>query len=114
LYPVSGKVFCKGQPAAGATVCFAPKDAGNRFQSQAPQGVVGEDGTFTLASSAGPGAAPGDYVVLIEWKEGAGKGRAAALNAPDRLKRRYLNPAQPLLQAEVKPMSNTLPPFEVQ
>jgi hypothetical protein len=116
LYPVSGKVLYKGQPAAGATVYFRHKGATESLHEQTPQGVVAEDGTFTLAGPAGHGALPGEYVVLVEWKDGAGKrkGRSPALNAPDRLKHRYLDPAKPLLQAEVKATTNQLPPFELQ
>jgi hypothetical protein len=115
LYPVQGKVLYQGQPAVGATVTFHRKGEVDRLQEQSPQGVVGEDGTFTLAGPSGSGAAPGDYVVLLEWKEGAGKarGRSPGLKAPDRFKGRYLNPNKPLLQAEVKPGRNQLPPFEL-
>ena len=115
LYPVSGKVLYHGEPASGATVTFVRKGAADRQQEQTPQGVVHEDGTFTLACPGGDGAAPGEYAVLVEWKEGAGKkkGRAPALSAPDRLKQRYMNPAQPLLTATVEAKTNTLPVFDL-
>src|SRR5262245_45207130 len=45
LYPVSGKVLYKGEPAAGATVSFVRKGAAERLQEPAPQGVVQEDGS---------------------------------------------------------------------
>ena len=111
-YPVSGKVVYNGEPAVGATVMFVRKDA----PSQTHQGVVGEDGTFTLAGPAGDGALPGEYTVLVEWKEGAGKsrGRSPGLSAPDRLKKRYLDPNRPLLTATIDAKSNRLPPFEVE
>jgi hypothetical protein len=115
LYPVHGMVLYKGEPAVGATVYFHRRGAADPFREQTPQGVVADDGSFTLAGPAGAGAAPGEYAVLVEWKEGAGKrkGRSPGLNAPDRLKHRYLNPAKPLLLAEVKPTTNRLPPFEI-
>jgi hypothetical protein len=80
-----------------------------------PQGTVQDDGTFTLASPAGKGVPPGEYVVLVEWKEGAGKvkGRAPALGAPDRLKKKYLDPNHPLLTATVDGKTRSLPPFEL-
>jgi hypothetical protein len=114
-FPVTGKVLYKGEPAAGATVTFLRKEADRRKESPV-QGVVREDGSFTLAGPGGPGALPGEYVVLIEWKEGAGKskGRAPALSAPDRLKGRYLDPNNPVLTAKVEPATNQLPPFELQ
>jgi hypothetical protein len=116
IYPVSGKVLHKGQPAVGATVSFVRNGATNRSEEQAPQGVVNEDGTFTLASALGQGAVPGDYIVLVEWKQGAAKarGRSPGLNAPDRLKKRYLDPTRPLLTATIEAKSNDLPPFNVE
>jgi hypothetical protein len=115
IYPVQGKVLYRGEPAVGATVTFVRKEAASRMQEQTPQGVVGEDGTFSLAGPLGPGAQPGEYAVLVEWKVGAGrvKGRSPGLSAPDRLEKRYLDPARPLLTATVEAKTNTLPPFEV-
>jgi hypothetical protein len=116
IYPVSGKVLYRGEPAVGATVTFVRMNVVDRFKELTPQGVVGDDGTFTLAGPKGEGALPGEYAVLVEWKEGGGKvrGRAPALNAPDRLKKRYLDAKKPLLTARVEARSNNLPPFELQ
>jgi len=116
IYPVSGKMLYRGEPAVGATVTFVRKGVTDRLQEQTPQGVVREDGTFSLATPLGAGALPGEYAVLVEWKVGAGKikGRSPALNAPDRLNRRYLDPARPLLTATVEAKTNSLPPFELQ
>jgi hypothetical protein len=58
-YSVSGKVLYKGEPAKGALVYFHRKGATDRFHEHVPQGVVGEDGAFTLASPTGEGALPG-------------------------------------------------------
>jgi hypothetical protein len=112
---VSGKVLFNGEPAVGATVTFVRRGAADPLKEQTPQGIVGEDGTFTLNGPGGEGAQPGEYVVLVEWKEGAGarRGRAPALSAPDRLKKKYLDPNNPLLTAKVEAKSNTLPPFEL-
>jgi hypothetical protein len=116
LYPVSGKVLSKGEPASGAMVTFVRKGVADPLSEPTPQGVVQEDGTFTLAGPTGVGALPGEYIVLVEWKEGAGKGRgrAPALNALDRLKQRYLDPNKPLLTATVEAKLNNLPTFEVE
>jgi hypothetical protein len=116
LYPVSGTVKYQGEPAAGATVTFLPKGQTDKSSAAVAQGVVGEDGTFKLAGPAGEGLKPGEYVVLVEWKEGGGrgKGRAPALNAPDRLKKRYLDPNRPLLTATVEAKTNKLPVFDLQ
>jgi hypothetical protein len=115
VYPVSGKVLYKGEPARGALVYFHRKGATDRLHEHVPQGVVGEDGIFTLASPSGAGALPGEYAVLIEWKAGAGKmpGRSPGLKAPDRFRGRYMNPNNPAFQVEVKSEKNRLPPFEL-
>jgi hypothetical protein len=115
VYPVTGKVVYHGDPAVGATVTFVRKGAADRTQELTPQGVVAEDGTFSLATPLGAGAPPGEYAVLVEWKVGAGKakGRSPGLDAPDRFKRRYLDPERPLLTATVEAKTNTLPPFEL-
>jgi hypothetical protein len=116
IYPVNGKVLYHGEPAVGATVTFVRQDGTNRTKELTPQGVVDDDGKFSLASPLGAGALPGDYAVLVEWKTGADrmKGRSPALNAPDRLKRRYLDPTRPLLTATVESRTNSLAPFELQ
>jgi hypothetical protein len=115
LYPVDGKVLYHGEPAVGATVSFIRKGVTDRLSEQVPQGTVQEDGSFELSSPLGQGAAAGDYIVLVEWKQGAGKtkGRSPALNAPDRLKKRYLDPSHPVLTAVIESKSNVLPPFEL-
>ena len=115
LHPVSGSVTYQGRPAVGAMVTFVPRGQTDRSSTAIAQGVVGGDGTFKLAGPAGEGIKPGEYIVLIEWKEGAGKaqGRSPSLNAPDRLKKRYLDADRPLLTATVGAKTNQLPPFEV-
>src|SRR5262249_3910537 len=111
LYPVSGKVLVNGEPAVGATVTFVRKGSADPLKEPTPRGTVGEAGTFTVRGPGGDGAPPGEYVVLVEWKEGAGgkHGRAPALSAPDRLKKKYLDPNKPLLTATVEAKTNNLP-----
>jgi hypothetical protein len=116
LYPVTGKVLVKGEPAVGASVTFVRKGGVEPFSEKMPQGTVNEDGTFVLFGPTGKGALPGQYIVLVEWKEGAGKvaGRSPGLSAPDRLQKKYLDPEHPLLAATIEAKSNTLPPFDLQ
>ena len=128
-YPVYGKVLHKGEPAIGATVSFFPKSAAGS-DGQIPRGEVEADGSFRLDSGdLGPGALPGQYAVLVEWRQGPLRthrrdtartvGKHAAregkplLIADDRLKGRYFDIAHPRLDAEVKNESNTLPPFNL-
>jgi hypothetical protein len=115
LNPVYGKVLFKSEPAVGATVYFHRVGSSDSLHEQVPMGVIQDDGTFQLAGPSGAGAPTGDYVVLVEWKEGAGKlrGRSPGLNALDRLKGRYRNMKKPLLHAEIKSGANRLPTFEL-
>jgi hypothetical protein len=122
LYPVYGKVLCKGEPAAGAIVYFHRKDFTDRSHEVTPIGIVQSDGSFTVTSaSLGDGALPGEYLVQIEWREGPiqlgrpprGTRGKPMREPPDRLKGRYANLKKPRLEAEIKPETNYLSAFEV-
>jgi hypothetical protein len=141
LYPVYGKATYKGEPAAGAYLVLirdgpAPPGAPDIARQEPPSATVEEDGSFTVScGELGYGAPPGKYKVLFDWRTGlaadAVKAQEAAekekmgrrarsykadkhsMLAPDRLKGRYANPANPLLTVEIKPQTNNLPPFEL-
>jgi hypothetical protein len=133
LYPVSGKVLYKGEPAAGAVVYFHREGPSPVPVSTIPFGIVDEDGSFYLSSDGeGNGCPPGRYAVLVEWKTKSetpveqpkpsrvkGKSKAAPVNSRstrnsvDRLKGRYFAISKPLIHADVLPQSNSLPPFEL-
>jgi hypothetical protein len=113
LYPVSGTVTYRGEPAAGAFV-FLYRPGIDSQSDQTRMGVVRPDGSYTIDSGPlGKGATPGEYVVLVRWKDErprAGPHRGAA---PDRLRGRYYDPAHPLLHAQVRAQTNQLPPIEL-
>ena len=57
LVPVSGKLVCDGQPAAGAILLFhrvssAPAPAAKAAAGVIPSATVGSDGTFSVESAA--------------------------------------------------------------
>jgi hypothetical protein len=113
LYPVSGKVLFKGQPAAGAAVFFS-RQGGDPMKEPLIMGIVQDDGTFSLVSGAqGQGALPGEYDVLIEWKRHRHRARGVPQQSPDRLKGRYADPKRPALHATIKAQTNQLAPFEL-
>ena len=113
LYPVSGKVTYKGQPATGAAVFFKRQGV-DPMNEHMIMGLVQEDGSFTLVCGAeGKGAQPGDYDVLIEWKQGPNRSKGLTRTMPDKLKGRYADPNRPLFRATIKAGTNTLPPFEL-
>ncbi|HZY83325.1 MAG TPA: hypothetical protein VFE78_00730 [Gemmataceae bacterium] len=120
LSPVSGTLTYRGAPAAGATVHFRRTGA-DPLNEQSVMGIVQADGTFTLVCGAqGPGAPPGEYEVLIEWRQGPSPAGAARhgrgdprRNPADRLKGRYADPKRPRFHAVIRAGANHLPPFEL-
>jgi hypothetical protein len=138
LFPVSGKVTYRGEPAAGAVVYFHRQGPTAASPHPTPSAIAEYDGSFYLTCDGlGDGCPPGEYAVLIEWKgkpdpaaaqpkpdRAKGKGKTKtkeftvnkqmARQGVDRLKGRYFDIAKPLLHAEVAPRTNTLPPFELE
>jgi hypothetical protein len=113
LYPVSGQVTYKGRPAVGAVVHFH-RVAGESIKEQSIMGIVDQDGSFALVCGhLGNGAPPGEYDVLVEWRQGPNEAKGLANKAPDKLQGRYANPKRPVLHAVVKSQNNSLPPFEL-
>jgi hypothetical protein len=130
LSPVSGKVLCNGQPAAGAVLLFHRETGGDAPPANAaniiPSAVAGDDGSFSVESQPlGYGAAPGKYKVLIQWPEDSGPAQAQSGSktktasvggkkvevakrnklapvAPDRLKGRYMDSNKPQFHAEIQ------------
>jgi hypothetical protein len=113
IYPVSGKVIYQGAPAAGATVFFYRQGA-DPMNEHMIMAIVQEDGSFELVcGSLGKGAPPGQYDVVIEWKQGSGQSKGRPQHGPDKLKGRYADPKHPILHATVEAKSNQLAPFEL-
>ncbi len=112
LYPVSGKVTCNGQPADGATVFFFPHGSA-KLNDPIVMGIVRQDATFELVcGSLGKGAPPGDYDVVIEWRQRPSRNNSQRI-APDKLAGRYADPKHPALHATVEAGTNELAPFEL-
>ena len=73
---VSGKVTLDGQPAPAGTIVFVPLKPG-LLQAQ---GLIQDDGTFTIAEADGP--SPGEYKVEIICAKKTGR-RVRSLSSPD-------------------------------
>lgn len=113
LYPVLGKVFYNGAPAAGAAVFFYRQGASS-LQEQMVMGVVRDDGSFELVCGPwGAGAPPGEYNVAIEWKPVVGQRGGNPQRAADRLNGRYADLNQLRLRATIDAKPTELPPFEL-
>jgi len=121
LPKVTGGVFFKGQPAAGALVIFNPA-SGEKGSLKRPSAQVNDDGSFQL-STYGPsdGAIPGEYQVTILWLDGGnetegglGAGSQERAGGGDRLKGRYSQPESSGLTATIPEGDVVLPPFELE
>jgi hypothetical protein len=112
VYPVAGKVFCKGKPAEGATVTFVRRDKNDSKMPQ-PGGQVGRDGSFRLSTYASYDGAPaGRYVVTIIYPSPERKENDEN-TGPDLLQGRYADPKTTPFAADVKEKTNDLEPFLV-
>jgi hypothetical protein len=99
VYPVSGKVFYRQQPAPGAVVTFAPaKDPdAKEWPTGYPHAEVQADGSFKVATyGTDDGAPAGEYTVTIVWIAGERD------REYDKFKGRYANQQKSKFKVEVK------------
>jgi hypothetical protein len=116
VHPVSGQVFVKGKPAAGAQVIFyTDRKELKKPGLPIPEGKVGDDGRFQLQTYApGDGAPTGDYRVAIIWNEVVvDDPDPESVVVRDRLGNRYAVPDKSGLVAKVAEGNNEVPPFEL-
>jgi hypothetical protein len=109
VVPVRGKVLYHGQPADGALVVFNPV-GDNDPKAVRPQGTVGSDGAFEMATyDDKDGAPPGEYDVAIVWLIENEKTKRVWSPLPAR----YMAPEQSGLRVTIRDGENDLPPFQV-
>ncbi len=139
LFPVSGKVTFRGEPAANALVVFHDKRPRDELRNlPIPRARTDDDGSFRLSSyETNDGAPAGEYRVTVILPESAlpsaeaapprdatnstDNARAeelvidpeAAGNPRDRLEDRYSDPETSGLEALVAEHENILPSFEL-
>lgn len=109
VYPVRGEVFFRGEPATGAEVHFHPVDTA----APPAMATVDDDGAFELSTySTSDGAAVGDYIVTINWREER-PGDGEVIVGPDRLGERYSKRDISKLTATVSEGENLLDRFDL-
>jgi hypothetical protein len=118
VYPVSGKVLYRGEPAAGAEVIFYKKSADGAAATVQPAGRVQDDGSFRVTTfTDGDGAPAGDYGIGIVWRRPVdARGNPVRKSGglyPDFFGEFYANSTNPQFHTEVKPGTNELPTFDL-
>jgi hypothetical protein len=115
VFPVRGKVFYRGQPAAGALVFFLPlHDA----LADKPHGKVDAAGAFEISTyRLNDGAPPGEYAVTILWPgpnpHSNGEGDEDN-QGPDQLGGRYTSGTNSTWHVKVAEQPIELDPFELE
>ena len=115
VYPVSGAVFVKNEPAAGAIIFFHSATDPTNPHGLHPVAKADDDGTFRLTSYLkNDGAPAGEYVVTITWPAPRPAGASDEGMTPrDRLNGAYATPAVSKLRATVVAGNNQLEPFRL-
>lgn len=117
VYPVKGKILVNGQPAKECQIWFHPTAGGDPASRTTPHGLTDQSGEFQVTSYYGnDGAAEGEYVVTIEWRERSGLAKAE-FDGPDQLGEAYAKVEKTkalkgfVVQVGRQPLD--LPPFEL-
>ncbi|MEX0791589.1 MAG: hypothetical protein WD045_00530 [Pirellulaceae bacterium] len=112
-FPVTGHVIIDGEPVEGANVKFTPIAEVGSPDALTANGISGADGSFELSTYVnGDGAPAGEYAVTIFWLEPPKPPRGKD-PGPDRLGRRYADPAKSSWEVEIREEDNILEPFKV-
>lgn len=116
FYPVRGKLFVDGKPAAGVTVVLHSLDDTDPEPVQ-PSAVVEKDGSFVLKSFVvkervvKDGAPPGKYRVTCAWYPEDRQKYLGMEKLPDKLGGKYADWKTSQLLAEVAEGPTELPVF---
>jgi hypothetical protein len=116
VYPVSGRVLVKGQPADGAQVAFYPTAAELQGPKMpVPAATTDANGVFRLQSyELEDGAPAGEFKVTVAWPAPPAPNASGVFDLKDRLGGRYSNPQTSKLTARVEEGGGEIPPFELQ
>jgi hypothetical protein len=113
LHLVQGQVFFGAEPAVGAFVVLHLVDAPEGEDAPRPNGIVKEDGSFTLSTPyRGEGAPVGEYAVAIVWYGKNSEPDARTGERKNLLPEEYSTASSPL-RVQIKEGTNTLDPFRI-
>jgi hypothetical protein len=98
---VKGRVFYRGEPLKGGAIVFAP-DADRGNSGSLANGIILDDGTFSLSSDRARGVAPGWYRVSIAARPSSGSAIATVANPYPGPPSRYRNPQLSGINSEVR------------
>ena len=121
LNPASGKVLQGTKPATGALVTLYPAASiGEEAKNLRPNGVVDEQGAYTISSYvAGDGAPAGEWTVPIVWPDPKvdEKTRKAleeeGNSVPDVFQGRFSKPETSPWKVTIAEGENSLPPIDL-
>ena len=109
-YPVTGKVTVDGKGVANVKVVAKAKEAGDAKLPVLPQAITKDDGSFSLFSyEPGDGVPAGEYVLTFTWQDLDG----LRYSGPDKLKKRYADPAKSTFKATVEKGPKDLGTYEL-
>jgi hypothetical protein len=116
VYPASGKVLVRGQPADGAVVTLYPTTPElQEAKVPPPTGTADGNGEFRLSTyGADDGAPAGEYQVTIVWPEARPENYVGIFEPRDQLRGQYATPNSSKLTANLESGGGELPPFELQ
>lgn len=109
LHPVVGRVMFEGKPAVGARVTLHPVEPA-ALGVVTPGGEVNADGQFAVTTyQLSDGAPQGRYLATVSWSDVLNPGSSDTMYGPEKLPRRYQNPATSKLEVEILPGIGELP-----
>ncbi|MBA2114927.1 hypothetical protein [Bremerella alba] len=110
IYPTSGSVTVKGEPAYGAVVILHPQGDVGMTKGNRVFAKVKEDGTFAMTTYITEDGAPaGEYLATVIWPLDPN----ARGPSPDRLRGKYATASQSDLTVMVEEGENQIPPWEL-
>jgi hypothetical protein len=112
VYPATGSLIVKGQPATGAFVTLHPKSGGAEGVP-APRATVDKEGKFALTTfNGGDGAPEGEYVVTVQWYKLVKNG-ADVSAGPNVVPPKYSRPESSNIVVRIAAGENTLEPIKL-